>query len=59
MSLLLLNLEEVLALNYTILRQVCAVDTISNAVTTELCSERVRTETLRDFWVHWPAQLSE
>lgn len=59
MSLLLLNLEKVLALNDTILRQIRAVDTISHAVTTELCSERVRTKTLSDFWVHWPAQLSE
>ena len=56
---LLLNLEEVLALEDTILRQVGTVDSILDSVTTKFGSQGAWPKILGDLGVHWPAQLSE
>ena len=58
-SFVLLNLEEVFAFKCTILRQVCAVDSIADTIHTEPRSQSVRSQALRNFRVHGAHKVTE
>ena len=58
-SVVLLDGEEVFALQCAVFWQVCAVDCVSTPIQTVSCSQCVRSEILGDFWVHRSNQITE
>lgn len=59
LSFILLDGEEVFALECAILRQVCAVNGVADAIGTESSSQSVWSETLSNFWVHGANEVAE